>query len=483
MSDSATTERQAERPVAATSPAGGGGPAASGGNTGKDGGKASFRAEAAEAATSVSQVDDALEVVRPPVLAFCVTLALLVVGVVVWASFTDVPIKITGQGILVSPGGVIDVVSESSGRINDIRFKPGDVIHPGDVVALVDQSEQKLKLAEAEGELQDAIAARDDMQRFQERDLHADEVWRQAREQAVNGNIASLQERQRMMSEREELVRQLAERGLITRDRAISAKIELFTIRSDLEAQRNELQTMTLDAARRQTQREKDMLAAEQRVATASRAVESARDRLKRYAAVLSPYGGRVVEAKANIGQVVSSGAPIVSIERDGALAGQGGDLVALVYVGAQDGKKLRHGMEADVSPASVRKEEHGHLIGRVDRVADTPASSVGMLRTLQNDALVGEFQKTLRTPFEIMIRLERDPGGALRWSTGNPPKFSMDGGTLVSVEITVQKVRLIALALPILQQWLRLDLTDVATEPAPDAGKTPKAAPAASGA
>ncbi|MCM8738000.1 NHLP bacteriocin system secretion protein [Azospirillum sp. A1-3] len=471
MSDSATTER----PVAATSPAGGGGPAASGGETGKAG----FRAEAAEAATSVSQVDDALEVVRPPVLAFCVTLALLVVGVVVWASFTDVPIKITGQGILVSPGGVIDVVSESSGRINDIRFKPGDLIHPGDVVALVDQSEQKLKLAEAEGELQDAIAARDDMQRFQERDLHADEVWRQAREQAVNGNITSLQERQRMMSEREELVRQLAERGLITRDRAISAKIELFTIRSDLEAQRNELQTMTLDAARRQTQREKDMLAAEQRVATASRAVESARDRLKRYAAVLSPYGGRVVEAKANIGQVVSSGAPIVSIERDGALAGQGGDLVALVYVGAQDGKKLRHGMEADVSPASVRKEEHGHLIGRVDRVADTPASSVGMLRTLQNDALVGEFQKTLRTPFEIMIRLERDAAGALRWSTGNPPKFSMDGGTLVSVEITVQKVRLIALALPILQQWLRLDLTDVA----PEQGKASKAAPAPSGA
>lgn len=481
MSDSATAERQAERPVAAASPAGGGDPAASGGNTGKDGGKASFRAEAAEAATSVSQVDDALEVVRPPVLAFCVTLALLVVGVVVWASFTDVPIKVTGQGILVSPGGVIDVVSESSGRINDIRFKPGDVVHPGDVVALVDQSEQKLRLAEAEGELQDAIAARDDMRRFQERDLHADEVWRQAREQAVNGNIASLQERQRMMTEREELVRQLADRGLITRDRAISAKIELFTIRSDLEAQRNELQTMTLDAARRQTQREKDMLAAEQRVATATRAVESARDRLKRYAAVLSPYGGRVVEAKANIGQVVSSGAPIVSIERDGALAGQGGDLVALVYVGAQDGKKLRHGMEADVSPASVRKEEHGHLIGRVDRVADTPASSVGMLRTLQNDALVGEFQKTLRTPFEIMIRLERDPAGALRWSTGNPPKFSMDGGTLVSVEITVQKVRLIALALPILQQWLRLDLTDVA--PQADAGKMPAGAPAPSGA
>ncbi|WP_451976556.1 NHLP bacteriocin system secretion protein [Azospirillum endophyticum] len=467
MSDSAMTERPAAAPLPAAAPAS------------DPGGKAGFRAEAAEAATSVSQVDDALEVVRPPVLAFCVTLALLVVGVAVWASLTDVPIKVTGQGILVSPGGVIDVVSESNGRINDIRFKPGDVIRPGDIVALVDQSEQKLRLAEAEGELQDALAARDDMRRFQERDLHADEVWRQAREQAVDGNIASLQERQRMMTEREELVRQLADRGLTTRDRAIAAKIELFTIRSDLEMQRNELQTMALDATRRQTQREKDMLAADQRVATASRAVESARDRLQRYAAVLSPYGGRVVEAKANIGQVVSSGAPIVSVERDGALPGQGSDLVALVYVGAQDGKKLRHGMEADVSPAPVRKEEHGHLVGRVDRVADTPASSAGMLRTLQNDALVGEFQKTLRTPFEIMIRLERDPAGALRWSTGNPPKFSMDGGTLVSVEITVQKVRLIALALPVLQQWLRLDLTD-SIVPLPTA---PVAAPAASGA
>ncbi|MBK1842304.1 NHLP bacteriocin system secretion protein [Azospirillum sp. YIM B02556] len=471
MSDSATTERPAAAPLPAAPPASGAG------------GKAGFRAEAAEAATSVSQVDDALEVVRPPVLAFCVTLALLVVGVAVWASLTDVPIKVTGQGILVSPAGVIDVVSESNGRINDIRFKPGDVIRPGDVVALVDQSEQKLKLAEAEGELQDALAAREDMRRFQDRDFHADEVWRQAREQAVGGNIRSLQERQRMMTEREELVRQLADRGLTTRDRAIAAKIELFTIRSDLETQRNELQTMALDATRRQTQREKDMLAAEQRVATASRAVESARDRLQRYAAILSPYGGRVVEAKANIGQVVSSGAPIVSIERDGNLPGQGGDLVALVYVGAQDGKKLRHGMEADVSPAPVRKEEHGHLVGRVDRVADTPASSAGMLRTLQNDALVGEFQKTLRTPFEILIRLERDPAGALRWSTGNPPKFSMDGGTLVSVEITVQKVRLIALALPILQQWLRLDLTDSMAPPPAAAVSAPAASPSASGA
>ncbi|CAO3436197.1 NHLP bacteriocin system secretion protein [Azospirillum doebereinerae] len=475
MSDSVTTERSA----AASPPAGPPAPALAGGT----GGKAGFRAEAAEAATSVSQVDDALEVVRPPVLAFCVTLALLVVGVAVWASLTDVPIKVIGQGILVSPAGVIDVVSESNGRINDIRFKPGDVIRPGDVVALVDQSEQKLKLAEAEGELQDALAAREDMRRFQERDLHADEVWRQAREQAVDGNIRSLQERQRMMSEREELVRQLADRGLTTRDRAIAAKIELFTIRSDLETQRNELQTMALDATRRQTQREKDMLAADQRVATASRAVEAARDRLQRYAAVLSPYAGRVVEAKANVGQVVSSGAPIVSVERDGfrdgTMAGSGGDLVALVYVGAQDGKKLHHGMEADVSPAPVRKEEHGHLVGRVDRVADTPASSAGMLRTLQNDALVGEFQKTLRTPFEIMIRLERDPAGALRWSTGNPPRFSMDGGTLVSVEITVQKVRLIALALPILQQWLRLDLTD-SMAPPPAAPVSP---PAASGA
>lgn len=469
MSDGATTER----PAAASPPA-----AVPAGSTGA---KAGFRAEAAAAATSVSQVDDALEVVRPPALAFCATLALLVVGVAVWASFTDVPIKVTGQGILVSPAGVIDVVSESNGRINDIRFKPGDVIRPGDVVALVDQSEQKLRLAEAEGELQDALAAREDMRRFQERDLHADEVWRQAREQAVDGNIRSLQERQRMMSEREDLVRQLADRGLITRDRAIAAKIELFTIRSDLETQRNELQTMALDATRRQTQREKDMLAAEQRVATASRAVEAARDRLQRYAAILSPYGGRVVEAKANIGQVVSSGAPIVSVERDGMLPGQGSDLVALVYVGAQDGKKLRLGMEADVSPAPVRKEEHGHLVGRVDRVADTPASSVGMLRTLQNDALVSEFQKTLRTPFEIMIRLERDSAGALRWSTGNPPKFSMDGGTLVSVEVTVQKVRLIALALPILQQWLRLDLTDSMT-PAPAAPvSAPAAAPSSS--
>lgn len=419
-----------------------------------------FRAEAAAAATSVSHVDDALEVVRPPVLAFCGVFTLLVVGVLVWATFTEVPINVSGQGILVTPAGVIDVVAESGGRIDEILYGPGDAVKPGDVVARIDQSEQRLVLSQAEGELAGAVAARNEMLRFQQRDLHADEIWSKAREEAIKANIVSQLERQRMMSEREDVIRQLADRGLTARDRAISATIELFTIKAEIESQRNELRTLTLDAARRQTQRERDLLAAEERVDTATRAVTAARDRLSRFGVIISPHGGRVVEAKANVGQVVSVGTPIVSLERASDRSSEA-ELVALVYVGAQDGKKLRPGMIAEVSPASVRKEEHGHLKAQVHNVADVPASSAGMFRTLQNDALVQEFQKTLRTPFEILIKLDRDKANELIWSTGNPPKFTLDGGNLVTVEITTEKIRLIALAVPILQQWLREDLSN----------------------
>ncbi len=38
--------------------------------------------------------------------------------------------------------------------------------------------------------------------------------------------------------------------------------------------------------------------------------------------------------------------------------------------------------MAVEISPSSTRREEHGVIRGRIERVADVPASSAGLLRT-----------------------------------------------------------------------------------------------------
>ncbi len=432
-----------------------------------------FRAEAVASATSVTSVDDALEVVRPPLLTLCGVLGVLTVGLVGWSAVTDVPVKVHGQGILLSAGGLTDIVSDTEGRVVELAVAPGDMVRAGSVVAVVDQSELNLQLAAAQGELNDAQAARAELQRFHAREAEADRAWRAARDEGLAQSLRAAEERLRLLSERELVVRDLADRSLATRDRAISARIELFGVRDQIEGLRNERRVLEMDAMMRQTQRERDLLATDQRVANSERQVATLTDRIRRMGAVRSPFDGRVVEAKANVGQVISRGGALLTLVRADADAGAG-PLVGLVYVGAQDGKKLQPGMAVDLSPATAPSQEYGYLRGRVLRVADTPASSAGMLRTLQNDALVAEFQRGQRTLFEVNIELPRDAAGRLHWSGGTGPAFSIEGGTPASMQATVRQVRMIALGLPALQRWLGEDVRVVPEAAAATLGQVP---------
>ncbi|NGM21259.1 NHLP bacteriocin system secretion protein [Roseomonas stagni] len=431
-----------------------------------------FRAEAVASATSVTTVDDALEVVPPPLKILWGVLGALTVGLLGWSAVTNVPVKINGQGILLSAGGLTDIVSDTEGRVVEFTARPGDLVTAGSVVAVVDQAELRLQLAAAEGELRDAETARSEMRRFQDREQAADRAWRAARDEGLARSLRAAQDRLRLLTEREGVVRDLADRSLATRDRAIGAQIELFGVRDQIESLQNDRRVLEMDAMMRQTQRERDLLTADQRVQTAERQVTTLTERIQRMGAVRSPFDGRVVEAKANVGQVVNRGGPLLTLVRSDSDAGSG-PLVGLVYVGAQDGKKLQPGMVVDLSPATAPSQEYGYLRGRVLRVADTPASSAGMLRTLQNDALVSEFQRNQRTLFEVNIELEHDARGRHVWSGGNGPAFSIEGGTPATMQATVRQVRMIALGLPALQRWLGEDVRVTTDAAAPRAVTT----------
>lgn len=207
-------------------------------------------------------------------------------------------------------------------------------------------------------------------------------------------------------------------------------------MREQIAASQNERQQLVLDQQLKRTQREREVLEAERRVDETGRQAEALRERLSRVGAVLAPCAGRVVQAKANAGQVVSRGTPLLTIERDP----EGGRAapVAIFYVGAGDGKRLSPGMRVEVSPSSTWREEHGFVFGRVTRVADTPASSAGLLRTLQNDQLVRSFTTAFGgTPFEVEVALEPDAEtrSGLRWSTAAGPDFAIESGTIADGE------------------------------------------------
>ncbi|MGK7867233.1 NHLP bacteriocin system secretion protein [Falsiroseomonas sp. E2-1-a20] len=414
-----------------------------------------FRREAVAEAAAPDRYDEALRVMRPWTWGVGGGLLGLALVGLVWASLVDVPVKVSGRGILLPPGGVVDIVADTDGRIEALAARPGSRVEAGMPVARVDQSEVRLQLALAEGQATDAARHRRELQDFHRREEAAADAFRIARDAALTQNLRLLEERLGMMMQREDVLQGLSRQNLVNRDRALFARVEVFQVREQIAAARNEREQLVLDQALKRTQRERETMEAERRADETGRQAQALRDRLLRLGAVLAPYSGIVVEAKVNEGQVVQRGTPLLTIERDPA-SGPGGP-VAILYVTAQDGKRLAEGLRVEVSPSSTRREEHGFVHGRIIRVAHVPASSAGLLRTLQNDQLVRSFTTDLGTPFEVEVALDRDAAtrSGLRWSTGGGPDFAIESGTLAEAEFTVRSVRLIGLAFPALRGWL----------------------------
>jgi multidrug efflux pump subunit AcrA (membrane-fusion protein) len=166
---------------------------------------------------------------------------------------------------------------------------------------------------------------------------------------------------------------------------------------------------------------------------------------------ITSPYTGRVLELKVDSGSTVDRGTALLSVE---GLNAQGRvDLVAVVYVAPAEGKKIHPGMEVQVSPSTVRREEYGFMLGRVTSVGQFPATAQGMLRVLGNTELVKRLSAG-GTPIEVQVDLTRDTQSVsgYAWSSKVGPPTGVDSGTLCDSWVTLHEVQPISLVLPILK-------------------------------
>lgn len=166
---------------------------------------------------------------------------------------------------------------------------------------------------------------------------------------------------------------------------------------------------------------------------------------------VISPYSGRVIEIQAGEGSVVSEGTPLLSLEPNQSNAAAD----AVVYVPAAEGKKIKPGMEVQISPSTVKREEFGFILGRVTAVGEFPASRQGMLRVLGSEELVDKFA-AIDTPIEVQVELLPDATSAsgYQWSS-KAPDITIANGTLCSAQIVVERRRPLSMVLPLLKETM----------------------------
>jgi len=108
--------------------------------------KSIFREGALERLSTPDRLDQGLAIVNSAVRVAVVALIALIVGGTIWAITIHVPITVSGQGILLTPGGLLEVASASRGRITSIHVEAGDEVKVGMDVAEVDQADLRAEL-------------------------------------------------------------------------------------------------------------------------------------------------------------------------------------------------------------------------------------------------------------------------------------------------------------------------------------------------
>ena len=166
---------------------------------------------------------------------------------------------------------------------------------------------------------------------------------------------------------------------------------------------------------------------------------------------IVSHYTGRVLEVKVVHSGLIKPNTPIISIELSGKNIKE---LEAVIYVSSLEGKKIHSGMEVEVSPSNISREEYGAMLGQIVSVAIFPATYQAMMRVLQNEKMVEQILKK-HVVIEVIADLRRSNKtvSGYQWTSSKGPLAKVQSGTLGTAEITIKRQKPITLALPLLKR------------------------------
>lgn len=383
-------------------------------------------------------------------------LAAVVAGAILWSFLSTAPVKVSAQGMLLSSLGIADVNATGTGRIVAIRARVGDKVRRGDALAEIGQFDTADKLRSKELELVGLRGERQRLEEFQSRVGAAQAQLAHDRKEGLEARVESLRRRIDSLLDMERNTRSLVEKGVIVQARLLETVNERTRAQDDYAQTRNSLIQLVAERETQKAQNEREILAIDMKIAAAEREAEVLKGLLSRATTVQAPTDGTIVEAAFGLNDLVQTGMAIMRMLP----AGSSNSLLAMVYVSGAEGKRVRPGMAVQIVPANARLQRDGYMEARVVEVSNLPATRESMQRVLKNEGLVQQLTAK-GPPFEVVVALARDPASptGFRWSMGQGLPSPPESGTIAEAKIVVDRIPVIALAVPRAETvlvWLR---------------------------
>jgi HlyD family secretion protein len=386
-----------------------------------------FRQSALDKLASPERLDVLMEVTAGKGKVALITFTAMFGGLVVWSIFGAIPERIDGQGILIRGGGLRQLRASGDGSLTRLTIQINDLVKEGQVVGQISQIGSTEEVKTARQQLDQA-----------ERDYGMSRSEDEATINGLRATITGLQADKRstemlLQQATKDLARleQSLKDGLVTRPTVDQAARDKASFEASLIGKDGQIKNQ-----------EAQIRSVQQRIRAKEEAVTLARRELQRVSVVTSSLAqisstveGHVIELRRRVGDFVRNGEVVATIEPPST------SIEPVVYINSASGKRIKAGMEAQVSPTTVRREEYGFMKGEIALVGEYPVTSDAVKATTGNDQLVKEFLES-GTKIQVDVKLLQNSATAsgYAWSSSGGPPFKIEGGTKVAVSVVAAK-------------------------------------------
>jgi HlyD family secretion protein len=408
-----------------------------------------FRRASLERLSSPEQLEELMRVTTPVGWIVQVSLLVLLAVILVWGFLGSIPITVQGQGIIIKSGGIRNIQHIAGGRVTDIKVKSGDLVEKGEVIARVSQYELINQITEERIKLKELLQFESRAAFYTEKDLAVQRTYLSQQETNIRNTIESDREQLAYLEKILATYEEVYQSGGISQKQLLETRTQYNELKVQVAENENRLRENQLQESQLSLGKEKEKTGIESQIDEVTRRIGHLEQNLEYYTNIVSPDTGRIIEIMVNEGSLISAGTTVASIEPTGRTVK---NLEAIIYI-PSEGKDVKPGMDVQVSPVNIKKEEYGFIHGRVTSISPYPASYEGMLRILGNKNLV---ESLLGRGPVLEVKVDLVPTtktkSRLKWSSKDGPPITIQSGTICSGNIIERKQPPISFVVP----WLR---------------------------
>lgn len=408
-----------------------------------------FRKKALEKLRSPEQLDQLLRITSTRSWLALLGVCIIIITAVLWSIYGRLATKVMGTGIFLDAGGVFEVVSTGTGRLQEILVHVGDHVEKGETVATLVSPDVAEQIAVKETQL---AALKRDKEKLNKMLAAQSKTRKKVFEKQRENTLEQIQVQKdslKFYEEQIEAYEDLYKKGLVLKRQVVSLQLKRDETLLQMAQAKNQLGKIATEELAVEEDKRERLFKAQFQIDSAAGELAVLKERQKLTVAVVTQFSGTVVGIQGEEGKVVAQGQTIMAVELADSTLG------VEIYVKAFQGKKVKRDMTIQITPSTVKRDEYGFMFAKVSDVSDFPETTEGMMRVLNNQDLVESLLKEgPLTAIKGDLVKDKNTRSGYKWSSRKGKSITLSTGTLAQAEIVVKEQAPIELVIPMMK-WL----------------------------